>query len=141
MASLNVRPVVVALTPIGLDDLLKLAGQALRHLPPEYKAQRVNWWPEVLSSFAEAYGWAPIELPRLPATIEEVSALDRVLDLSWCLTGDQRQVVMGRALSMSWRKIMRARRKFRHWPNSHETCRKVYRDAISKMLLASVHAT
>ena len=88
------------------------------------------WWPEVIRSHKEAYGY---HKPKIfPAAPERV-LIDRLPQVeSWVnkwLSEDERRVVWERAAGLSWRKVA-AKCKRRGVMISHEKARIVYRQAI-----------
>lgn len=120
-------------------DRIKLAGQALKHLPKD-KLPRGNaaWWPQTVRDAKEAYGYQDTPVNRRTPTYDELTALEWLIDAVWELDPQYRAIVMARAQGTSWRKISRQAKQLGHWPNSHESCRRMYRVAVNE--LASVKA-
>ncbi len=114
-----------------LADLM-LAGRALKHLPPERLDRAVTWWPSIVRDASEAYGYHAAVAPRLRATLDEINALDRVLDAAWVLDGSERRLVLARAMGFSWRRIMRQRRR-RGDGLRHESLKRLFRDCVLRM--------
>ncbi len=95
-----------------LLDTLKLAAQALKRLPPErLPADTRSHWPAIIHDQRDAYGYETATYSRLPPTVEQVTALDKVCGWLWAIEPAQRRLVMARAGGMSWRRIMRQRRR------------------------------
>jgi hypothetical protein len=93
-------------------DELKLAAIALKRLPPERLPEDTrSHWPEIIRDVRDAYGYDEAQYNRLHATIEQMTALDRVLGWLWAIEPSRRALLLGRAGGMSWRALMRARRR------------------------------
>ena len=118
---------------------LDLAGQALKHLPPERIKPKLTHWPDHTKALAEAYGYSgdPMNLYGRDRVVrvkgasqDEMTALDTLLDWWALMTHEQFQIVTARHMGLSWRAISRIRRNRRERPNSHESCRQIYRGAL-----------
>lgn len=113
---------------------LVLAGRALKHLPQEARpAKNKAWWPLVIKQAQESYGYQEVTVTRRRPTIDEMTALEWLLDAVWCLSEHQRAILLARVQGMSWRKISRAAQRMGHKPSSHESCRQIYRQAENIM--------
>ena len=112
---------------------LELAGKALKALPPEKINSAVTYWPEVLHTKMEAYGWEDAVLPsRNGATSEEITALDRTLVRILKLSESDRRLVIARAMGFSWRKIMKYRQRNGDGVR-HSNLKRLFRNAIFSM--------
>lgn len=93
-------------------------------------------WPETLNSEQEdwwSYASESARYNRIPPTPADIDRLDRVLGWLWPLSEEERIVLCGRASGLSWRGIMRARRRIGRKPGSHETHRQLWRSSIRKI--------
>lgn len=111
---------------------IELAMRTLRHMPPDGPCRVKAAWPDVLMDAAEAYGWEPARINRLPPSPEDISRMDVVLFV-WFprLTDDERMLLSARGAGMSWRRIMCIRRKLHS--RSHAGHRFAWRKTIAKM--------
>ncbi len=117
---------------------LDMAAGALRRLPGP-RRQPLTLWVPYAREAAEAYGWGgdPMKLYRGPvvrqmgASKEEIDALDTVFGVFWpLLSQEQMQLLLGRHMGMSWRRLARERQKRAQKPASHTACRRLYEDIL-----------
>ena len=118
---------------------IRLAMRCLRHMPSDGPREPGCAWPDVYHSPHEAYGWLPAVINKIPPSTDAITRMDQVL-FHWLpkLTDDERILVTARGAGLSWRKIMRIRRKLHS--RSHEGHRYAHSRTIAKiaMLRASI---
>lgn len=110
---------------------LQQAVWTLRHMamgPHGMPQQYRSWWPDVVHTRDEAYGWTSAKVTRQKPTAEQLSAMDQMLPLLYQLPVIDRQIVMLRALPLGWRKIA-AELKC-----SHMTVKRWEEDAIERLI-------
>ena len=118
---------------------IERAMQTFKRLPSvaEDRIGRMKaCWPDVLHTKLDdwwAYASVPARYNREPATAADLDRLDRVIDWLWMLTEDERVVICARGSGLSWRAIMRARRRLGRKSGSHEGHRQLWRKTVRKI--------
>lgn len=120
------------MTVDDIADEIELAMRTLRHMPPDGPYRVKAAWPDVLMDAAEAYGWEPAEINRLPPSPEDISRMDVVLFV-WFpnLTDDERTLLSARGAGVHWRQMVRIRGGL--LSRTHEGHRQAWRRAIDKI--------
>jgi hypothetical protein len=109
-----------------IDDIIQDIGEActaLQRLPRERVPRLAQSWPDIIRTRRESYGHtgdpsqamdaAPFAYrnARMPATMEQLAALERFTDWLFLLgDAEERQMVLLRGMGLSWRRIAKMRR-------------------------------
>lgn len=79
---------------------MKLSGR-------DFPSQRATYWPEVVHSSVEAYGWESAGMRRPAPAADKIDKMDAAISWLLLLTGDERRVVWARCSAgykrMPWR--------------------------------------
>lgn len=93
----------------GVEHQFRLAARTLGRLRGQDRPREtLTYWPDIVQSFHEAYGSAPVTIrPAIP-TGREIDQLDRVLEWLWLTPQHDWPLIWARSVGMSWRKAARA---------------------------------
>jgi hypothetical protein len=112
-----------------IERRIMRACKTIRALPDRDKRFHVveSWWPEVVRSAEEAYGYTEAAMPKFRPTPYDVS--DVLNALAWARGLEKREwrMVWWRSFDLSFRQIGR------RIGRSDETARRQYRDVIIKL--------
>ena len=101
------------MTDLTNDDVrqkVKETVWTLRHLAqqPNSMPQRYrSWWPDIVHTPDEAYGWATPKVTRQRPTASQIKAMDEMLPLLYALAVEERRAVLLHGIPLGWRKIGR----------------------------------
>lgn len=123
------RPQIGQLMITDVERRILRACKTLRAIPdPTRKYQTIhNFWPEILQSKDDAYGYTEVSMPRFRPSPKDVS--DMLIALAWARGLEKRdfRLVWWKSFDISFRQIgIRLHR-------SDETARRWYKDALLKV--------
>ena len=124
----------------AVSAMIKEAMETLKMLPIPWPESQMfgglrSAWPEVQRETRKMdYADETTREPRLTATTEQIARLTKVQGWLMLLTDDERLTVTMREEGLSWRAVMRARRRKNRDKRTHEGHRFVYQRAIKKIM-------
>jgi len=103
----------------------------LRHMdagPGAIPSQYRSWWPDILHTRQEAYGWADATVTRQKPTARQLSKMDQMLPLLFKLPLRERKACMLKAIPLGWRRVAN------ELGCSHMSAKRWEDEAISKLV-------
>lgn len=91
------------LTVTDVATRLEQAANTLRKMPAVKVQGYCSFWPDILHSPAEAYGWEPVSHIRLMATSKQISEMDEALHWLLWLTPENAKIVFLRSNRVRWK--------------------------------------